>query len=43
MPDNVRVDNFHGFPHIHFSLKGKHNKININNMDDVPRHSNRTY
>jgi len=21
-PINIRIDNFHGFPHIHFSLKG---------------------
>lgn len=27
MPNSVRVDNYHGFPHIHFSLKGKHQPI----------------
>jgi hypothetical protein len=32
-PINIRVDTFHGFPHIHFSLKGKHHPIKINKLD----------
>ena len=32
-PINIRIDNFHGFPHIHYSLKGKHHSIGINDLD----------
>lgn len=32
MPINIRIDNFHNFPHIHYSLKGKHIPIKINDM-----------
>lgn len=35
MPDNVRTDNFHGFPHIHMEFKGKHEPIKYNNFDTV--------
>ncbi|MDR0774697.1 MAG: MarR family transcriptional regulator [Rickettsia sp.] len=33
MPDGLRIDNYHGFPHIHFTHKGKKHKINTNNME----------
>ena len=32
IPINIRIDNFHGFPHIHYSLKGKHHLIGINDL-----------
>ncbi|MGL6298512.1 MAG: hypothetical protein ACRC1M_05025 [Methanobacteriaceae archaeon] len=35
MPINFRIDNFHGFPHIHFSLKGEHNPIRVNNFNEA--------
>ncbi|MCL2116215.1 MAG: hypothetical protein FWH29_08340 [Methanobrevibacter sp.] len=34
-PINIRIDNFHGFPHIHYSLKGKHHPIQINNLNEA--------
>jgi len=35
MPDNVRIDNHHGFVHIHFTLKGKKNEIKEKDMDTL--------
>ena len=33
MPSKIRTDNFHGFPHIHYSLKGKHQPIKVNKLN----------
>ncbi|KZX12254.1 hypothetical protein [Methanobrevibacter curvatus] len=33
MPTNIRIDTFHGYPHIHFSQKGKKHEIKIENFD----------
>lgn len=35
MPDNIRIDNFHGFPHIHIKKKAGHEKIGIDDPDMV--------
>jgi len=35
VPINVRIDNFHNFPHIHYSLKGEHIPIKVNDMNIV--------
>ena len=35
MPIKIRIDNFHGFSHIHYSLKGKHVNINVNDKDEA--------
>ncbi|MGL4669841.1 MAG: hypothetical protein ACRCVG_04515 [Methanobacteriaceae archaeon] len=35
MPIGIRIDNFHGFPHIHFSQNGKKHNINTNNFNKV--------
>ncbi|KZX16340.1 hypothetical protein MBCUT_08920 [Methanobrevibacter cuticularis] len=35
MPDEVRVDNYHGFLHIHLSLNGDKIPIKNNNRDEV--------
>jgi len=35
MPINLRIDNFHNFPHIHYSLKGEHVPIKVNDMNIV--------
>ncbi|MDR1820615.1 MAG: hypothetical protein LBR15_10285 [Methanobrevibacter sp.] len=35
MPIQIRVDNTHGFVHIHFSHKGKHHKIGKSNFDEI--------
>jgi len=38
MPDEVRIDNFHGFPHMHYSLNDTdHRKIKINTLNDALR------
>lgn len=37
MPDNIRIDNYHGFTHIHFSLNGKHEKIKYDDFDEIYR------
>ena len=29
MPDNIRIDNYHGFTHIHFSLMENMKKLNM--------------
>jgi hypothetical protein len=33
MPAKIRIDNYHGFPHIHYSLKGTHNPIEVNDLN----------
>jgi hypothetical protein len=35
MPNNIRIDNHHGFEHLHFSLKGKKHEITEKNMDTL--------
>ncbi|MDR3291104.1 MAG: hypothetical protein LBT10_03045 [Methanobrevibacter sp.] len=30
LPPKIRIDNYHGYPHIQFSLHGIKHKININ-------------
>jgi len=35
MPDEIRVDNYHGFPHIHLSLEGDKIPIKYNDRDEV--------
>ncbi len=35
MPDEIRIDNYHGFPHIHLSLNGEKIQINYNDREDV--------
>jgi hypothetical protein len=35
MPIKIRIDNYHNFPHMHFSLKGKHIPIKIDKLDDA--------
>ncbi len=35
MPDNVRIDNFHGFPHLHLTEKGNHEPIKYDSFDTV--------
>ena len=37
MPDNIRIDNYHGFTNIHFSLNGKHEKIKYDDFDEIYR------
>ena len=34
-PINIRIDTYHGFPHIHYSLKGNHHLIKINDLDEA--------
>jgi hypothetical protein len=33
MPDNVRMDNHHGYPHIHYTPKGKKFEIKEKNVE----------
>jgi len=34
LPIGIKIDNFHGFPHFHFSLEDKeHHKIQINKLE----------
>ena len=33
MPDNLRIDNHHGFVHIHFNLRGEKIEIKETNLD----------
>ena len=33
IPIGIRIDNFHGFPHIHFTLKGEKHKINVEEFE----------
>jgi hypothetical protein len=35
MPNKIRIDNFHGFPHIHYSLKGKHQPIKTGTLTEA--------
>jgi hypothetical protein len=35
MPIDIKIDNAHGFVHIHFSNKGKHHKISITDYDKI--------
>lgn len=35
MPDNVRIDNFHGFTHLHLEGKGCHEPIKHDPFDTV--------
>jgi hypothetical protein len=35
MPDNIRIDNFHGFPHVHLEGKGGHEEIKTNDFKTV--------
>ncbi|MDR2623170.1 MAG: hypothetical protein LBC39_01165 [Methanobrevibacter sp.] len=35
MPIEIRVDNAHGFVHIHFSHRGIHHKINKTDFDEI--------
>jgi hypothetical protein len=35
MPDNIRIDNFHGFSHIHLEFKGKHEPIKYDSFETV--------
>ena|GEM_PF-1481015 len=34
-PIGIRIDDFHGYPHIHFSLKGKKHKINVEKFEEA--------
>lgn len=34
MPNNIRIDNFHGFPHMHYTLKGKHQPIKTKTLSE---------
>jgi len=33
--DGIRLDNFHGFSHIHLTLDGIHNPIKYDNVDGI--------
>jgi hypothetical protein len=35
MPHKIRIDNFHGYPHIHFKLHGIKHQIKVNNIDEA--------
>jgi len=35
MPIEIRIDNAHGYVHIHFSLKGTKHKINKTNFYEI--------
>lgn len=35
MPDDIRADNFHGFPHIHMDMSGKHEPIKNDDFNAV--------
>ena len=35
MPIEIRIDNAHGYVHIHFSLKGPKHKINKRNFYEI--------
>jgi hypothetical protein len=35
IPPNLRIDNFHGFPHIHFTPKGEKHSIEENDFDSI--------
>ncbi|MGL6298850.1 MAG: hypothetical protein ACRC1M_06775 [Methanobacteriaceae archaeon] len=35
MPIGIRIDNFHGFPHIHFSQNGIKHEINTNDFNEA--------
>lgn len=35
IPPNIRIDNFHGYAHIHFSPKGKKHRIKEENFDKI--------
>jgi hypothetical protein len=35
MPDNVRIDNFHGFSHMHMEIQGKHEPIKYDSFETV--------
>ena len=35
MPIEIRIDNAHGYVHIHFSLKGLKHKINKTSFDEI--------
>lgn len=37
LPSKVRIDNFHGYPHIHFKLHGIKHNIKVNDMDEAYR------
>jgi len=34
-PPHTRIDNFHGYTHIHFSPKGKRHNIKLENFDEI--------
>jgi hypothetical protein len=33
LPIGIRIDSFHGYPHIHFTLQGTKHKINVKKFD----------
>ena len=33
-PNNIRIDNFHGLPHIHYTLKDKHTLIKTESLTE---------
>jgi hypothetical protein len=35
IPPHARIDNFHGYPHIHFSPKGTKHKITEKNFNEI--------
>lgn len=35
MPDNVRIDNSHGFSHMHMEIQGKHEPIKFDSFETV--------
>jgi len=35
LPDGIRLDNFHGFSHIHLTLDGDHHHIKYDNADEI--------
>jgi hypothetical protein len=35
MPNKIRIDNFHGFPHIHYSLKGEKQPIKTGTLTET--------
>lgn len=35
MPDEIRIDNYHKEPHIHFKLKGMHIPVKYKDLEDV--------
>ncbi|MDR2624433.1 MAG: hypothetical protein LBC39_07740 [Methanobrevibacter sp.] len=33
MPAGIRIDTFHGFPHVHFTQNGKKHEIKIDDFE----------